>query len=85
MGFWEIFFGIVLIALALVVIVCVLMQSGKDKKLSSTLTGSADNFLSKGKSHAKDKVLSTVTTVLSIVFVLVAIVAVIVIGNIHGM
>ncbi len=85
MDFWEIFFGIILIALALVVIVCVLMQSGKDKKLSSTLTGSAEGFMSKGKAKSKDKVLSTVTTVLSIVFVIVAIVAVIVIGNLNGM
>ena len=82
MGFWEIFFGIILIALAIVVIICVLMQSGKDKKLSSTLTGAADGFMSKGKAKSKDKFLSTITTVLSIVFVVVAVVAVIVLGNV---
>ena len=78
----EIFLGIVLIVLAAIVIVCVLMQSGKDKKLSSTLTGAAEGFASKGK--AKDKLLSRITTILSIVFVVVAVIAVIVIGNMYG-
>ena len=75
----EIALGILLIVLAAVLIVCVLLQSGKDKKLSSTITGSADTFFSKGKSKSKDKMLSTVTTILAIVFVVVAFAAVLVI------
>lgn len=81
---WEIFYGVILVALAVIVVICVLMQSGKDKRLSSTLTGAAEGFTTKGKSKSKDKLLSTITTVLSIVFVIVAVVAVIVIGNMNG-
>ena len=75
----EIALGIMLIVLAVVLIVCVLMQSGKDKKLSSTITGSADTFFAKGKSKSKDKVLSRITTILSVVFVVLTVVTVIVI------
>ncbi|MBE6593297.1 MAG: preprotein translocase subunit SecG [Ruminococcaceae bacterium] len=75
----EIALGILLIVLAAVLVVCVLLQSGKDKKLSSTITGSADTFFSKGKSKSKDKMLSTATTILAIVFVVVAFAAVLVI------
>lgn len=75
----EIALGILLIVLAAVLVVCVLLQSGKDKKLSSTITGSADTFFSKGKSKSKDKMLSTVTTILAIVFVVVAFAAVLLI------
>ena len=75
----EIALGILLIVLAAVLVVCVLLQSGKDKKLSSTITGSADTFFSKGQSKSKDKMLSTATTILAIVFVVVAFAAVLVI------
>jgi protein translocase SecG subunit len=75
----EIALGILLIVLAAILVVCVLLQSGKDKKLSSTITGSADNFFSKGKSKSKDKMLSSLTTIISIVFVIVAFAAVLVI------
>ena len=76
----EIALGILLIVLAAVLVVCVLMQSGKDKKLSSTITGSADTFFSKGKSQSKDKMLSRLTTILAIVFVVVAFATVLVIA-----
>ena len=75
----EIALGIVLMVLAVALTACVLLQSGKDKKLSSAITGSADTFFSKGKSKSKDKMLSTVTTILAIVFVVVAFAAVLVI------
>ena len=76
----EIALGILLIVLAAVLVVCVLMQSGKDKNLSSTITGSADTFFSKGKSQSKDKMLSRLTTILAIVFVVVAFATVLVIA-----
>ena len=75
----EIALGIVLMILSVALVICVLMQSGKDKKLSSTITGSADTFFSKGKSQTKDKILVRVTTVLAIVFCILAFVAGIVI------
>lgn len=71
----EIALGIVLMVMAVVLVICVLMQSGKDKKLSSTITGSADTFFSKGKSQTKDKVLVRLTTVLAILFCILVFVA----------
>ena len=75
----EIALGILLIVLAAILVVCVLLQSGKDKKLSGAITGSADTFFSKGKSKSKDKMLSRLTTILAIVFVVVAFATVLVI------
>ena len=75
----EIALGILLIVMAAVLVVCVLLQSGKDKKLSSTITGAADTFFSKGKAKSKDKMLSTITTILAIAFVVVAFATVLVI------
>ena len=79
----EIALGIILIVLAVALVACVLLQSGKDKRLSSTITGgAADTFFAKGKSKSKDKMFAALTTVLAIVFTVVAVVAVIVIANI---
>lgn len=75
----EIALGIILIVLAVIICACVLMQSGKDKKLSGTITGSAETFFSKGKTQSKDKLLSRITTILAVVFVILTIVTVIVI------
>jgi preprotein translocase subunit SecG len=75
----EIALGILLIVLAAILVVCVLMQSGKGKKLSSTITGSSDTFFSKGKAQSKDKILSRVTTILAVAFILLTLVTVIVI------
>lgn len=75
----EYVLGILLVVLSAAVVACVLMQSGKGKKLSSTITGSADTFFSKGKAKSKDKKLSMVTTILAVVFILLTLVTVIVI------
>ena len=70
MGALEIVLGIIIIVMAVFLIALVLLQSGKDKKLSSAITGSADTFFSKGKGQTKDKMLSRITTVLAVVFCL---------------
>ena len=75
----ELILGIVLMVLAAVVSVLILLQSGKEKKLSSTITGSADTFFSKGKGQTKDKMLSRITTILAVVFCLLVFATVIVI------
>ena len=65
----EIILGIVLLVLALALVVLVLFQSGKDKKLSGTIAGGAETFFGKSKAADYNKTLSVVTTVVSIVFV----------------
>ena len=80
----EIVFGAILAVLAIILVVCVLMQSGKDKKLSGTITGGAsDSFYAKGKGQSKDKILARVTTIIAVVFVVVAIAAVIAVNVAH--
>ena len=80
MGFWEIFFGIILIALAIVVIICVLMQSGKGKELSGTIAGGNNSYLGNSKTSAKDKILFRITAVLSVVFVICVLVLYLIVG-----
>ena len=71
MGVLEIILGIAILLLSVVLVVFVLMQSGKDKKLSGSIAGGADTFFGKSKIKSNDKLLSRVTTVLSLVFVVV--------------
>lgn len=73
MGPLEITFGIILCVLAVAVIVCVMLQSGKEKSLSGTITGAGESFFNKSKGKTKEKVLSRVTTILSFVFAVVVI------------
>ena len=70
----EIIGGIVLIVMALFLVVAVLMQSGKDKRLSGAIAGGAETFFGKAKAQRWDKVLSIATTIVSIVFAILTIV-----------
>ena len=81
----EIALGVILVVLAVALIICVLMQSGKDKSLSGTIAGgAADSFFAKGKGKSKDKVFSLITTILAVLFAIVAIVMVIYITKVYG-
>ena len=66
--------GIVLIVLAAILVVAVLLQSGKEKGLSGSIVGGADTFGGKSKKAKKDALLSRLTTILAIVFAVVAVV-----------
>ena len=80
----ELALTIILVVLAVAVVVCVLLQSGKDKSLSGTITGgAADSFFARGKGKSKDKIFSLITTILTVVFAIVAIVTVIYITKVH--
>ena len=70
----EIALGIVICVLALVLVACVLLQSGKDKRLSGTIAGAAETFFGTGKSKDRDRKLSIATTILSFVFVILVVV-----------
>lgn len=60
--------GIVIVALALAIIAIVLMQSGKDKRLSGSIAGGSETYFGKNKGTSKDVILSRITTVLAILF-----------------
>lgn len=59
---------------AVVLVALVLMQSGKDKRLSGSIAGGAETFFGKSKGKTADKLLSRITTVFSFVFVIIMVV-----------
>ena len=70
----EIAFGVVLLVLALALVVLVLFQSGKDKRLSGTIAGGAETFFGKTKGSDVSKTLSTVTAIVAAVFAVLVLV-----------
>ena len=74
MGPLEIVLGIIVIVMAAALIALVLLQSGKDKRLSGAIAGAAETFFAKGKSKTRDKILARITTVMSVVFVVLVVV-----------
>ena len=74
MGPVEITLGIIIMVFSVVLITLVLLQSGKDKRLSGAIAGAAETFFAKGKSKTRYKILARATTVLSFVLVILAVV-----------
>ena len=77
----ELIMGILLLVLSLGLVVAVMLQSGKDKKLSGAIAGGADTFFAKGKSGRKDRTLRILTTVLSTVFFVLIVALYCIAGN----
>ena len=69
----EFVFGGILLALAVAIIALVLVQQGKDKKLSGAIAGGSDTFYGKSKGASKDKVLSTITAIAAALFVVIVV------------
>ena len=68
----EFILGLVLGLISLGLIVAVLMQPGKDKRLSGAIAGGADTFFAKGKAGKWDQLLSKITVAMCIaLFVLI--------------
>ena len=83
MGALEIVLGIITLVVAVAVVALVLLQSGKDKRLSGTIAGAGETFFAKGKSKSRDKLFARITTVLSFVFVILVVVLYIVASKIY--
>lgn len=79
----EIALGVVILILAAILVACVLMQSGKDKRLSGSIAGGAETFFGKTKGKTTDKIFSRATTILSFVFVVVMVVMFIVVAKVY--
>lgn len=71
MGVAELIMGIAVLVMAAFLIIAVLMQSGKNKGLSGSITGGAETFFGKSKAKTMDKVINRLTIVVSIVFTVV--------------
>ena len=80
----ELVLGIVLMVLALFLIVAVLMQQDKDKKLSGTITGGADTYYGKGKGKSRDKILARATTVAAILFSILVVAMYVIVSMLNG-
>ena len=74
MGVLEYVLGIAILVMAVFLALAVLMQSGKDSRLSGAIAGGADTFFSKSKASTWDKILSKLTIVISVIFVVLVIV-----------
>ena len=70
----EFVLGIVLLVFAIALVVLVLFQSGKDKRLSGTIAGAAETFFGKSKEADTDKKLTIATAILSVIFAIVVLV-----------
>ena len=68
----QLVLGILLGIISVALIAVVLLQPGKDKRLSGAIAGGADTFYGKNKGKSKQKKLSKLTAIASIVFVVVA-------------
>ena len=68
MGALVIVLTVLQLLCALALVVVVLFQSGKDKRLSGTIAGGAETFFGKSKAADYNKTLSVATTIVSIVF-----------------
>ena len=69
----EMVFSVILLVFAVFLVIAVLLQHGKSYNLSGTIAGGAETFFGKEKGRTIDKVLSKVTSVVSVIFVLMVI------------
>ena len=70
----EIVLGIIITVMAIGLVALVLLQSGKDKRLSGTIAGAAETFFAGNGKKTDDKMLSRITTIGSFVFVILVVV-----------
>jgi preprotein translocase subunit SecG len=70
----ELFLGIALAVISLGLVVAVLMQPGKDKRLSGAIAGGADTFFAKGKAGKWDQLLGKITVAMCIAFFVLSLV-----------
>ena len=58
------------IIVALILIVIVLMQSGKTQGISGAIAGGAETFFGKNKGRTIDGILSKITSIVAILFII---------------
>ena len=64
----EIILAVLLGVISLGLVIAVLMQPGKDKRLSGAIAGGADTFFAKGKAGKWDQLLGKITVAMCIAF-----------------
>ena len=76
--------GIALLVMAVFLVIAVLMQSGKDKRLSGSIAGGTETFFGKTKSKSFDKILARITTVVAILFGVLVVAMYVVVSKFYG-
>ncbi len=66
----EIALTVVQIIIAVILIVIVLMQSGKTQGLSGSIAGGAETFFGKNKGRTIDGILGKITSVVAVLFII---------------
>lgn len=61
---------IVQIIVALILVVIVLMQSGKTQGISGAIAGGAETFFGKNKGRTIDGILSKITSIVAVLFII---------------
>ena len=74
MGPLELVMGIILLVFAVFLIISVLLQSAKDKRLSGAIAGGAESFLGKDRGSRVDKLLNIITPIVAGIFAVLVIV-----------
>ncbi len=74
MGTLEIVMGVILLVFALFLIIAVLLQSAKDKRLSGAIAGGAESFLGKDRGSRVDKLLNIITPIVAGIFAVLVVV-----------
>lgn len=83
MGALEWIMGIALIVMAVFLLIAVLMQSGKDKRLSGTIGGGTDTYYGQNKGKSRDKIVAILTAVVAIVFTVLVVVSYVLIAKFY--
>ena len=83
MGALEWVMGIALVVMAIFLLVVVLMQSGKDKRLSGTIGGGTDTYYGQNKGKSRDRIMAILTTVVAVIFTILVVVAYVMIARMH--
>lgn len=63
----QMVFGILLAVVALGLVVVVLLQPGKDKRLSGAIAGGSETYFGKSKGASREKILNKITVVMCII------------------
>ncbi len=83
MGALEWIMGIALVVMAIFLLVVVLMQSGKDKRLSGTIGGGTDTYYGQNKGKSRDRIIAILTTVVAIIFTVLVVVSYVLIAKFY--
>jgi preprotein translocase subunit SecG len=75
--------GFALIAMAIFLLVVVLMQSGKDKRLSGTIGGGTDTYYGQNKGKSRDRIIAILTTIVASVFTVLVVVSYVLIAKFY--